>query len=269
MPTEPIQGEQPPKSISIFIQPEVLEALQEEAKSLVEQFPIVVIETAEEYEAAVEAVKRYKQMESTAEERLRPGIKMARQMHQWMLDLLGGIVGPIIAKRKAIDQGATNWWVAQERARKAQEDEQRRIVEENQRKAEELRQRQIREAKAADQKKAEDDQLDEGARLHSLGLHEAAEELISLPVEVDETVASTLPPLPAQTPVVVQRTAPIVKGRHYVKQWKFEIINPAEVPREYCEPSEKKIRGEVAKMEGAAKIPGVRIFEDTGSSTRK
>jgi hypothetical protein len=44
------------------------------------------------------------------------------------------------------------------------------------------------------------------------------------------------------------------------KSWKFEVLDPAAVPREYCEPSDKKIRAAVA--EGARNIAGVRIWLD-------
>ena len=45
------------------------------------------------------------------------------------------------------------------------------------------------------------------------------------------------------------------------KPWKHEIINPEEVPREFCVPSDQKIRDAI--KQGVRNISGVRIFEDT------
>ena len=62
-------------------------------------------------------------------------------------------------------------------------------------------------------------------------------------------------------PIVVEK--PLVhKTMSAVKHdWDFEIMNPNNVPREYCVPSEALIRSAVKKG-GARDIPGVRIFED-------
>jgi len=46
---------------------------------------------------------------------------------------------------------------------------------------------------------------------------------------------------------------------HLRIDWVFEIEDAAQVPREYCEPSDKRIRQAV--QGGARTIPGVRIFE--------
>lgn len=50
------------------------------------------------------------------------------------------------------------------------------------------------------------------------------------------------------------------------KNWKAEIIDPALVPREYCEPSMKLINHAV-KM-GVREIPGVRIWQDVQAVVR-
>lgn len=44
------------------------------------------------------------------------------------------------------------------------------------------------------------------------------------------------------------------------KPWIFEILDPAQVPREYCTPDSKKIR-EAVRM-GVREMAGVRIYED-------
>jgi uncharacterized membrane protein YqiK len=53
---------------------------------------------------------------------------------------------------------------------------------------------------------------------------------------------------------------------YQVKSWKAEIINEAEVPREYCSPDMRKINDAV-KM-GAREVKGVRIYEETSTRFR-
>jgi hypothetical protein len=53
---------------------------------------------------------------------------------------------------------------------------------------------------------------------------------------------------------------------HSRRAWTFEVIVTSEVPREYCEPSDKLIRAAITA--GAREIRGVRIYEQTRGVTR-
>lgn len=63
---------------------------------------------------------------------------------------------------------------------------------------------------------------------------------------------------------VVERAAPTVhtdEGKTTTKMvWKFEIIEPSEVPRQYCSVDEKLVRQAV--KDGVREINGVKIYED-------
>ena len=52
----------------------------------------------------------------------------------------------------------------------------------------------------------------------------------------------------------------VAAGTSIRKVWKFEVIDPASVPRELCEPVDKLIRQAIAL--GHREIPGVRVYED-------
>ena len=66
---------------------------------------------------------------------------------------------------------------------------------------------------------------------------------------------------PPEEPIVhVQPNIPKVEGRHYREDWKFQIINPRELPESYKMPDEKKIGGVVRAMKAATNIPGVRVY---------
>ena len=51
-------------------------------------------------------------------------------------------------------------------------------------------------------------------------------------------------------------------GTKVMRPWKFEITDPALLPREFLIPNEQLIRATVSSLKGAAKIAGVRIFQD-------
>ena len=62
-------------------------------------------------------------------------------------------------------------------------------------------------------------------------------------------------------PVVPE--TPKVEGITTRQDWDFEIINPNEVPRDFCIPDEKAIRAFIKATKGTKPIAGVKIFEKT------
>ena len=71
-------------------------------------------------------------------------------------------------------------------------------------------------------------------------------------VEAPQVVAPVIP--------VAQKVVRTENGASYqVKRWICTVINPAEVPREYCEPS-KRLLDDAVKM-GVRKLPGCKIEE--------
>jgi len=144
------------------------------------------------------------------------------------------------ANRKAREEAARK---AEEetRVRLAKEAEERAKQEaESQAEAEERAKREAEEIEAA-RKKAEE---------------EAAKHEIQAPVV-------TAPVIPVKGKVTRTETG---AAAHERKAWKAEVINEAEIPREYLTVDMKKIN-EAVKM-GAREIPGVRIFEETSTVFR-
>jgi hypothetical protein len=71
-------------------------------------------------------------------------------------------------------------------------------------------------------------------------------------------------------PVVVSLTPAPLKapGISYREVWRYEVIDPAQVPREYLTIDHTKLGGVVRALKSAATIPGVRIWvERTIAST--
>ena len=58
----------------------------------------------------------------------------------------------------------------------------------------------------------------------------------------------------------VEMDIPKVAGVQLRERWLFEVTDPDKVPREFLMVDERLIRAEVNAKEGAAKIPGVRIW---------
>lgn len=114
-------------------------------------------------------------------------------------------------------------------------DEQDRIRQEEQRKANEAAERERRKLQEQAQKAA------------AKGQEAKAEAL------ADRASAVVAP--------IAQQAAPAVAGIAIPKVWTFEVVDPSLVPREYLVVDERKIRGVVTALKGAANIPGVRVFE--------
>ncbi len=82
--------------------------------------------------------------------------------------------------------------------------------------------------------------------------------------ESESPFAEFLEPEPSETdtPEVDRNFSSVTKV------WTFEITNPAQVPREFCSPDEKKIREHVKTYGKTAKIPGVTIKQETNIQSR-
>lgn len=80
-------------------------------------------------------------------------------------------------------------------------------------------------------------------------------------------LANTVEEVKNQMSTVAKQEIPQIKSvtstmarSSYVKTWKYEITNEAEVPRLYCSPDRGKLQDAVRS--GLREIPGVRIFEE-------
>jgi hypothetical protein len=61
---------------------------------------------------------------------------------------------------------------------------------------------------------------------------------------------------------VIARETPKVVGVQTREVWKFEVTDPAAVPREYLAVDESKIRKVVGALKGDTVIPGVRVWSE-------
>lgn len=59
---------------------------------------------------------------------------------------------------------------------------------------------------------------------------------------------------------VIDRTPQKVAGINYREVWKFQIVDEAKVPRQYCSVDETKIRKVVQALKSDTQIEGVRVY---------
>ncbi len=112
------------------------------------------------------------------------------------------------------------------------------------------------ERKARETAEAEQRRRDEQARKDADAARAAGNVETAAQIE-DE--ARTAPPI---VPAVQAAPPPTAAGVSARKIWKFEITDPAKVPREYLLVDESKIRKVVSAFKGATAIAGVRVYED-------
>jgi hypothetical protein len=113
--------------------------------------------------------------------------------------------------------------------------------------------------------KAEEEARKERERLAKL----AEKQIDSGKVEkAEETIAKMENVAPVVTPIIMPQIQK-QKGESTRKNWKFEIIDEKQIPREYLLVDETKIRKVVQALKGDTNIPGVRVYEEESMSFRR
>jgi hypothetical protein len=117
------------------------------------------------------------------------------------------------------------------------------------------RERRRLQAEAEEKARKERERLEaQAARAEAAGKAEKAEQL----VERAATVTA---------PVVAAEVAK-VSGVATRKVWKFQITDPAAIPREYLIVDETRIGKIVRAMQGDTNIPGVKVYAETDVASR-
>lgn len=165
------------------------------------------------------------------------------------------------AARKRINESCFVY--RREIERKARE-EQERIRIEN-----EARQRKIDEDRRAAERlaieaaqKIDNAGSDFAAQVDAFAEKDAADRLVK---EANDAsiAAATAAPVAPQTAMPTKSVATAAGKVSFVKRWVCEIIEPADVPRMYCDPSQTKLNAAVKS--GLRTIPGCRIYETESS----
>lgn len=194
-------------------------------------------------------------------------------------DLRKGMTKPLDVAKKAImdffrapEEKLARAEAGIKRAMIAYSDEQERIRREEQRRAEEAARKErerleaiARETERKAREKAEAERKAAEAAA-AAGRAEEAAKLMAKAAATEERAAAKAEEVQQQAAMVVapliQREAPRVVGVATRELWKFEVIDPYAVPREYLMVDESKIRKVVGALKGSTVIAGVRVYSE-------
>jgi hypothetical protein len=220
-------------SDEIAIAPEA-QAEAREAEMMLTQYGNYAVSTAADYRSAGEALLRVKTQTAKLDEMRKSMTRPIDESKRRIMDFFLAPLNALKETKERIEEAMRSFTV-----------EQKRIAAEA-------------EAAALALQRKEEDRLNR--------LAEAANQRgDGAKAEAFLAKAETL----ANTPVVVTPVAPpSVAGMSKRIDWKFEVVDPALVPREYCSVDEVRIGGVVRATKGQVPIPGVRIYsEETFVST--
>lgn len=220
------------------------------------------VATPAQFEAGAEDLKRVK----AAQKRLE--------------DTRTGITGPMNAALKKVNDFFRSPADLLARAEKTIKgslgrytEEQERIRREEQRRADEAAAAERRKAEAAaaeERRKAEEQAAELRRKAEAAAAAgraaEAAKfaERAEAKVEKADIKAAALEQKAATVVApVIQREPPKVANIAARQVWKFEVTDPASVPREFLSVDEARIRKVVQALKGDAKIAGVRVYPET------
>ena len=196
----------------------------------------ITITSQEDMVRAKEVMGIIKSLKKELDDTFDPAIKQAFKAHRAMKAAKDKYFKPLIKLEKKIKIAISNFVLEQEE--KARREKQRML--------EEARKRAAMEAK----KKAEE-ALDEGDLDRAIAFEEESKDIQGLVVT---------PNIPVSKPKV--------DGLVTRDDWKFEVVDPSALPREYLMPDERKIAKVVRAMKGDTKIPGVRVWKKVISYSR-
>jgi hypothetical protein len=196
------------------------------ALALVEQEKTLKITDKISYERVCESLLRNKDMQKKIDEVFDPIIEAANKSHKTALAQKKKFKNPLVELEANQKFQITTFLQAEETKRKAEEDRLRKLAEQA----------------------AEEARLAEAIQLEEEGDTEGAQ------VVLDEVPAYIPPP-------IVPKLA-TGQGIAMKTNWKFRVVDPAQIPREYLTPDMVKIGGVVRSMRDSVKIPGVEIYSE-------
>lgn len=199
--------------------------VNKKALTIVEQAKGIQIITSNDYIQAGELWSAITDMKKQVDETFKGIISKAHAAHKEALMQKAKIFDPLDKAGKSVKGLMESYDREQERIRQVEEARLREIA----------------------RKEEEERQLAEALEAEQAGEYEEAAEIISTPVYVP--------------PVVVPKTMPKLQGGPvYRTIWKFRIVDPAKVPREFMSPDDIKIGGVVRSLKGEANIPGIEVY---------
>ena len=239
------------------------EQVEEKAVAIVDEARAVKIVDPKSYMAAGELWKAIREMRKQVNESYDPIISDARRLHKTAIDRKKAVDSPLESAERYVKGQVSAYDAEQERLRKI---EQARLAE-IARKEEEARRRAELERLEAERKAEEERILAEAIAAEKAGDNLTAEALTNQAEIVSESIQQEKAAIASEPvyvpPVVLPKATPKMQGGPvYRKVIKFEVINAALIPREYLIPDMIKIGAMGRTLKTAARIPGIRFYEE-------
>lgn len=209
---------------------EAKESLDKEVRGFVSTLSLE-INTREDYVKASEILKEIKRRIKTIDDRLEPEKAKAYAAYQGWLNLIKELKGPYLEKEMEIKGHMLSWDREQEHIRREAEEKAR----------EEAR------------RIAEEEKLRMAIAVEATGEKEIAETILNSPVEVP--------------PIIIPRPEK-VEGISSRGTWKFKVVDPDLVPREFLKIDDVKLGQYGRAMKESARVPGVEFYLEKSIAAR-
>lgn len=194
----------------------------------------------------------------TAEEFFAPMKSAGFKTWRAICDRESAVIGPKKAMYKALGERMADHEQAMQRRRQAAEaaaQRERERLEAEARAAAEAEEARLR-------AEAQDRILEDAIAAEEIGDTQAVAFLLEEPAYIPQVQAQPVfvPP--------VQVSMPTSKGTSFTSTWDFEIVNEAQIPRQYLMPDLKQI-GAIVRAQGRrTQIPGIKVVERRIAKTR-
>jgi hypothetical protein len=249
------------------VPPETSAAIRDAATLAGTSQQLVVVDQPS-YEAATEYLQNLKGATKRLIEKRKAITDPLDASRKAAMELFAPTLQRIEAAERQAKQAIGGYIEAQEAERRRQQ----RVADEAARKERERIEAQARETERKAREKADADRQAAEAAAAAGRADEAA--------ALEARAATTEAKAEAKTEQLQERAATVAStvvaatvttkgtGVSMRTVWKFEITNPAAVPREYCMPDEIKIRKIVSALQADASIAGVRIYREAVVASR-
>jgi vacuolar-type H+-ATPase subunit H len=199
----------------------------------------IVVKDEETLGTANLYLKDVKTMMGKIEATFDPQITQAHNLHRSLLAEKKKFTDPLTLAERVVKMAVGRFYDEQDRRREAAEKERRRIEAEA-----------LAKAKALEDKAAKAKTEVEREKI----LDQAVEVLQVADQKGGDITAAAV--------------APKAQGLTITDNWKFEVINESEIPREYLMPDLVKIGRVVKALKGSAQIAGVRTYSEKVATNR-
>lgn len=210
--------------------------VEERALAVPDQAEALVISNRDELEAAGAMLTTIKGLQKEINQVFDPIIKKAHQSHKEAVAQKKKAGAPLVRAEGIIKPKIAIYTAEQERIRLEEETRLRKEAE-------------------AKQKAEEEKRIKEAEALEAEGKKEEAEKVISEPI-------------PEPAPIAAPSPAAKVEGVSIKKIWKFRIVDPSKLPREYLMADSTAIGKAVRTQKEKCEIPGVEIYAEDSVAAR-